>query len=197
MRIKSIFKIALLATTWLISFSSQAEPLLSDDEKEVVLFFSYKCNSCYQTSAYLSAWDLQRDDVRVRRVPVFSGETWRAEARLFFLLELSKDRYPLTGFKRRQAAFSLAQTEDMVDSKEYFLSLFRRHGMEFTALEFSQWWDASSVMMLSTQEILEEVSIFHSEVPFVRVNVSGNNEAVYYSGEDPQGLIRQLNKKVN
>lgn len=178
------------------SLQSYADTLFGGEEKEVVYFFSYHCGSCYESSTYVRAWSSLFPDQRVRRVPVFSGEQWRSGARLFFILELSKKKYPLTDFDREKAAYALVgQWEKSPATATDYMDMLRAYGMQFSASEFADWWKLSSVLMKDAEDILR-VARLESEnmnVPFVRVSSVAEKTPVYIDFSNPESAIPVLN----
>jgi len=197
--IRAIFT-ALLLCTPVFGNLATASPLLSGDTPEVVVFFSYHCGECQQLHAYTSAWAHLNPDVKVKRVPVFGNSQegqWRFGARLFFLLEQAQSKFPLSPFERQQAAFNLTQQLDTFPTTaEGFESLFRDYGMEFSNIEFIQWWNKTEVMMISARDVLSEVEKEtggQRNVPFIRVSSKGKVNPTYIFKDDPVKMIQQIN----
>lgn len=179
-----------------VSQPSRANALFGGELKEVVYFFSYHCSACYESSTYVRAWSALFPNQRVRRVPVFSGKQWRAGARLFFLLELSKKKYPLTDFDREKAAYALVgQWDQQPETASDFLDLLRAYGMQFSASEFADWWKISSVLMKDAEDILQTARLEseNMNVPFVRVSPQEGATPVYIDFSNPEAAIPVLN----
>lgn len=192
-RISLFFGAALLLCGTL---QSRADTLFDGEEKEVVYFFSYHCGACYESSTYVRAWSALFPNQRVRRVPVFSGEQWRSGARLFFLLELSKKKYPLTDFDREKAAYALVgQWEKPPVTATDYMDMLRAYGMKFSASEFASWWNASGVLMKDSEDILQVARLEsqNMNVPFVRVSSEIETQPVYIDFSNPEAAVPALN----
>lgn len=183
---------------------AEASPLFSVDEPEVVVFFSYHCGDCQVFHAYMSAWSHLNPNVKVKRVPVFGSENdgqWRFGARLFFLLEQARDKFPLSTFERQQAAFNLTQQLKSYPTTPLgFQAVLREYGLEFTNIEFIQWWRYSDVMMFSAEDILKEVNDETGgsrSPPFMRISVSEKSGPVYVFSDNPLIMIQEANGVIH
>jgi len=168
------------------------EPLIQkESSKEVILFFSLACNSCYYPGVLIQSLKLSMPSVRFLKVPVFYGDKWRAEARLYFLLNLSSENYILSDLNKIKSSYSISQMNTLVDDKEAMFTLLKKYGMKFTALEFSRWWSDSELMMLSAQDIINESGLLSHQIPSVRVYNKGKG-VTYYDARDFEALLKQL-----
>ena len=183
----------------LIPFYSLSENLISDDEIEVIHFFSYECGACYEKDVYLSAWSAVQG-IKVRRIPVFTKEQWKKSARLFFLIELSKGKYSLSNFERIKVGYSLSSGNDlnkMNDITDYSRML-KDKGMVFSNLELSQWWEQSSLAMKDTEFIIKTVEKESSKPALSMVRISyPNNPPVYINFDDPKLTIKLINREIS
>lgn len=194
----NIIKI-ITAMLMLIPFYSLSENLISDDEIEVIHFFSYECGTCYEKDVYLSAWSAVQG-IKVRRIPVFTEEQWKKSARLFFLIELSKGNYSLSDFERIKVGYSLSlggglnKINDITD----YSKMLKEKGMVFSNLELSQWWEKSSLAMKDTKSIIKKVEKESRKHALSMVRVSSQNTPpVYIDFDDPKLTIKLINREIS
>jgi protein dithiol oxidoreductase (disulfide-forming) len=63
-------------------------PVAAGGRIEVIEFFYYGCQVCYETQPFLSRWlGSAPEYVAIRRVPALSTEAWESFAKLFYTLE--------------------------------------------------------------------------------------------------------------
>jgi hypothetical protein len=195
---KTLKFISLLLSIALLSSIAKANSsaFFSGGGKEVIFFMSFDCGACYESSLLVSAWSEINKDVDVKYIPIFNRKPWRASARLYFLVELTKSNHLITRSKRLSTVFSLARQEALLDDKQYMMTLLKKYGMEFTVYEFSQLWNASTIMMHSATEITNSINIDHAEVPFIRI--SNKEDASYFiKATDVEVMLKALNKEFS
>jgi hypothetical protein len=193
---KTLQFISLFLSVMLLSSMVKADShsLFFGDGKEVVVFLSFECDACYEASLFVSAWSEIKKEVDVKYVPVFNSKQWQASARLYFLVELTKSSHSITRSKRLSTVFALVRQEALVDDRQYMMTLLKKYGMEFTVYEFSQLWDASTIMMNSATEIINSVNLDHAEVPFIRI--SNKVDASYFiEATNIEVMLKTLNKE--
>lgn len=181
---------------FLSSHPAKSESLISESDKELIFFFSLECAKCYEREVYLSAWESATGN-NIKRVPFVYGDEYRDSALLFFLLELSKDKYPLSDFQRVKAGYSLASSNDFSGKMIKFSRVLKEKGMEFSNLEFVIWWKKAQLMVsqseLVTKEALKESP--QGVLSSVRVSLL-NSPPTYIDIPDNQLFLRALNSEV-
>jgi thiol:disulfide interchange protein DsbA len=89
---------ACLAFSPLLAYAAEPSPLVKRlvrpqlkeiaDKIEVIEFFSYGCNHCYDFHPLLKAWSgKQSADIAFRRIPVAWNRAWSNLAQLYYTLE--------------------------------------------------------------------------------------------------------------
>jgi hypothetical protein len=180
-------------STFLFAASGNAENIVGSDKNEVIYFFTYDCVECYQADAYLSAWDLLNTTVSVRRIPRYSEKTGVYSQRLFFLLEQTSEKYRLSDFERRRAAYSIFSDNSEPRDMMGFVELFEKYGMSFSFIEFSEWWKNSEKMLLLAKEVESLIPYEYGyEQPLIRISHSNKN-AIWVIGSGEK-LLAELNR---
>jgi hypothetical protein len=195
---KTLKFISLLLSVTLLSSIVKANSgaFFSDRGKEVILFISFDCGTCYEPTLLVSAWSEIKKDVDVKYIPVFNRNQWQASARLYFLVELTKSNHLITRSKRLSTVFSLARKEELLDDKRYMMTLLKKYGMELTVYEFNQLWDASTIMMHSATEITNSINVDHTEIPFIRISNKADS-SYFIKATNVEVMIKVLNKEFS
>lgn len=140
--------------------------LITDSNEELVLFFSYHCQACSDISNAVNLWAIS-NKVNIKKVPVVSKE-WEPGARLYFLIELTKDIHYLNQYQRFSSGFSiLNMIENMPVDEVGFASLLRQFSMEISPLTFKERWGLSEIMLESSKDIINDAPEL-IDVPSVR-----------------------------
>jgi hypothetical protein len=169
-------------------------PLLSNAEREIVLFFSPNCDSCYRPVMLTSAWRAMNPSVSVRMLPVHNGGDLQVGARLYLMVEISKSSHELSHSKRIKTVFALLrENPDLEDSITSFSKLFKKHGLHFNNIQFVRWWDASSVMLADIKLILSEINVKITEIPFARVYSNSSDEPFFVQANDVKEYFALIN----
>jgi thiol-disulfide isomerase/thioredoxin len=190
-----------MAALLFFSNNQQAANLFTtnESETEIVYFFTHHCEACYDISRALSLW-ANVSGKKITRVPVIDGDDFIFGARMHFLLSVSKYKYDLTNYERHIAAYSLVVNTKIEPKTDYeFAALLREHGMQFSPIEFLSWWNISTIMLHSSKEIVDEVSLKKSSPPAVRVSRMGRVLWVYYdvnSKNEESEFLRDLNTAI-
>lgn len=163
----NLFKLTLFALMFVfapISTANQTEKndkaLISDDEIEVVYFFSYHCSGCFALKDYIGLWS-NISGQKIRRIPVFDKEKWREGALLYATLlflgdtntESKKDRIEKERFGFHYILYDQKRTEKNEMLTAIQDSLFPL----LQGSDFSDAYKNGENALLDIETLLEEV----------------------------------------
>jgi hypothetical protein len=193
---RNLLLISLLLISHVVSAQedSSSGPLLSNAERELVLFFSPHCDSCYRPVMLTNAWLTMNPDVNVKMLPVHDGGDLKVGARLYLMVEISRHAHDLSRSKRIKTVFALLrENPGLEDSIVSFSNLFKKHGLPFNNIQFVQWWNASSVMLADITLLLSEVNVEMTEIPFARVYSTSGGEPFFIQANDVKEYFALIN----
>lgn len=187
--IKALFTTLLFLS--LSFFAVSEDAIFYDDvgEQELIYFFSLHCESCYKVNASLSAFELsiaKSKKINIKKIPIIQ-KNWMFGARLYFLIEASRNKHSLTKYERELTGYSIVANtliENYPSFDYQYARILRDNGMIFDALEFKAWWEFSKVMIDSSLEVMSAVGMNNIKPPSIRFHSEGYVRWVYLNVND-------------
>lgn len=154
----ALTKIIAATCLFLYSLSSQAENMITEKERELLMFFSFKCASCHNGMLAMT-YAKKNIDAYQRIIPfVTSDIDTHKSAALYFMMKLTQGKHQLSEAEMMEVGFQLyPKIKDEPMSPDVYLLLFKEYGMQIDMMDFLKAWEATHVMMGSAKDLTTQL----------------------------------------
>ena len=138
--------------------SALAENMISDQERELIMFFSFECGSCH---IGMLAMNYTKKSIGgyQRMVPIVTDDiSTHKSAALYFMMKLTQSKHQLSESEMVDIGFQLYPlVKDENLEPDVYMMLFKKYGLQISLMDFLKAWEATYVMMGSAKELTQQV----------------------------------------